>query len=167
VLKRTLEVPREIARSESSQTELAIAVALPDEQAEEQEDSSARYPVFAFLPVQPYGLRFILQGDFVLASGRESIRQDNSWNQWLRNEIPGLFLDAVDKAKEEGSPLPIQLVLNVLPTEGEVHTFFKSSVKILDLICSCVYCCFATTKFLILSVWLLRPFLRPLKFSGD
>eukprot|EP00947_MAST-08B_sp_MAST-8B-sp1_P002414 g2414.t1 len=34
--------------------------------------------------------------DFVLASSREAVAQDSEWNQWLREEMPSLFVEAVD-----------------------------------------------------------------------
>ena len=55
--------------------------------------------VFAFLPLRSYGFRFILQGDFDLPSSREDVNSDSPWNQWLREEIPPLFLNALDKMK--------------------------------------------------------------------
>ena len=55
--------------------------------------------VFAFLPLRSYGFRFILQGDFDLPSSREDVNSDSPWNQWLREEIPPLFLHALDKMK--------------------------------------------------------------------
>lgn len=55
--------------------------------------------VFAFLPLRSYGFRFILQGDFDLPSSREDVNSDSPWNQWLREEIPPLFMKALDKMK--------------------------------------------------------------------
>lgn len=50
--------------------------------------------VFAFLPVDDYGLPFVVQADWILPSTRESIRVDNLWNIWLMNEIfPSMMMD--------------------------------------------------------------------------
>lgn len=35
-------------------------------------------------------------GDFDIPSSREDVDRDSSWNQWLRSEIPQLFLQAMD-----------------------------------------------------------------------
>lgn len=51
--------------------------------------------VFAYLPLRSYGFRFIIQGDFEVPSSREDVDKDKSWNQWLREEIPQLFVDAL------------------------------------------------------------------------
>ncbi|XP_075922545.1 uncharacterized protein LOC142930155 isoform X2 [Petromyzon marinus] len=80
-------------------TELALA--FPLEQAEPGERSGGlpslldKQPVFAFLPLRSYGFRFIIQGDFEVSSSREDVDRDSAWNQWLRSEIPGLFLLAL------------------------------------------------------------------------
>ena len=55
--------------------------------------------MFAFLPLRSYGFRFIVQADFDLPSSREDVNTDSAWNQWLREEIPSLFLEALDKMK--------------------------------------------------------------------
>lgn len=64
------------------ETEVCAAVMLS-----EGTHSSQQQPVFAFLPVASYGLRFILQADFVLPSSRESINVNDEWNQRLREEV--------------------------------------------------------------------------------
>ena len=35
-------------------------------------------------------------GDFDVPSSREDVDRDSSWNQWLRNEIHTLFIEAFD-----------------------------------------------------------------------
>ena len=47
--------------------------------------------VFAFLPLRSYGLRMVVQGDFVVPSSREALDCDSPWNQELRAEIPSLM----------------------------------------------------------------------------
>lgn len=68
-------------------------------------------------------------GDFILTSGREAIRADSPWNQFLRSELPALFLQVLENAKADGSPLDIQLILDCIPLETEVYAFFKPSAK--------------------------------------
>lgn len=156
VIKKRLTVSKAIARNEKVlTTDLAIAFTLPSTDSSGDESQNrvggsnsgdlSNFPVFSYLPVQPYGFRFILQGDFVLSSARESITTDNPWNKYLRSQIPSIFLEAVEKAKKGDSLLTIQLVLDALPSESEVSDFFKSSV--LDIIyifkllfiCVCLY----------------------------
>ena len=35
-------------------------------------------------------------GDFDIPSSREDVDRDSPWNQWLRSEIPQLFVQALD-----------------------------------------------------------------------
>ena len=51
--------------------------------------------MFAYLPLRSYGFRFIIQGDFEVPSSRENVDSDKPWNQWLREEIPQLFVEAL------------------------------------------------------------------------
>lgn len=39
-----------------------------------------KQPVFAFLPLRSYGLKFILQGDFIFPFSREEVYGDSAWN---------------------------------------------------------------------------------------
>lgn len=88
-------------------------------------------PVFAFLPLRSYGLKFILQGDFVLPSSREEVDGDSPWNQWLLEEYPNLFV----RAEREFCELPcfrsepgkgLSAFMSFVPLVGEVHGFFSS-----------------------------------------
>jgi len=46
--------------------------------------------------LRSYGFRFIVQGDFDLPSSREDVNSDSPWNQWLREEIPSLFIETME-----------------------------------------------------------------------
>ena len=48
--------------------------------------------VFAFLPVKNCGLKFILQADLLLTSGREDI-QESPWNDRILEQIPSAFVE--------------------------------------------------------------------------
>ncbi|KAL4331696.1 hypothetical protein HN51_038485 [Arachis hypogaea] len=88
-------------------------------------------PVFAYLPLRTYGLKFILQGDFVLPSSREEVDGDSPWNQWLLSEYPSLFVRALREfcmlpcfRNEPGKGL--SAFMSFVPLVGEVHGFFSS-----------------------------------------
>ncbi|CAA0818650.1 Histidine kinase-- DNA gyrase B-- and HSP90-like ATPase family protein [Striga hermonthica] len=118
-------------RSDVQTTEISIAFTL-------QENSDGGYapilnqqPVFAFLPLRTYGLKFILQGDFVLPSSREEVDGNSPWNQWLLSEFPDLFVSA----ERSFCALPcyrgipgkaITVFMSFIPLVGEVHGFFSS-----------------------------------------
>ncbi|XP_022722630.1 uncharacterized protein LOC111279838 isoform X2 [Durio zibethinus] len=112
-------------------TEISIAFTL-------QESDSGCYipfldqqPVFAFLPLRTYGLKFILQGDFVLPSSREEVDVDSPWNQWLLSEYPSLFVSAERSfcslpCFQENPGKAVTVYMSFVPLVGEVHGFFSS-----------------------------------------
>ncbi|XP_030534760.2 protein NO VEIN-like [Rhodamnia argentea] len=119
-----------IGRSNVQTTEISLAFGLKESTDGNYIPCLDMQPVFAFLPLRTYGLKFILQGDFVLPSSREEVDGDNPWNQWLLSEFPDLFV------KAEGSfcSLPcfrdnlgkaVTAYMSYVPLVGEVHGFFS------------------------------------------
>jgi len=51
-------------------------------------------PIYAFLPTHMYCYRFIIQADFLCATNRESI-MENEWNQSLIQRVPALYLQFI------------------------------------------------------------------------
>jgi len=101
VVSHSLSVSTNIVeekRDGVSTVELVLAFPLTEEGTP---DSSTERPVYSFLPIRPYGFRFAIQGDFILASSREDILTDRAWNQWLRDSIPSLFMKAVELFKAD------------------------------------------------------------------
>eukprot|EP00941_MAST-03F_sp_MAST-3F-sp1_P005670 g5670.t1 len=75
-------------------TELSIALPL----LESSENTfEKKQDVFAFLPVCTYGLHFVLHADWDLTTSREALDEDSAWNQWLRECVPVLFIQAFHK----------------------------------------------------------------------
>ncbi|KAK1592457.1 hypothetical protein Q3G72_025242 [Acer saccharum] len=119
----------DIMRSDVQTTEIAIAFTL-------QETNGNfcpllnQQPVFAFLPLRTYGLKFILQGDFVLPSSREEVDGNSPWNQWLLSEFPGLFVSAEKSFCDlpcfrENPAKAVAAFMSFVPLVGEVHGFFS------------------------------------------
>lgn len=52
-------------------------------------------PVYAYLPTKNLMFRFIIQGDFLLSSSRESLHEDDVWNRALLNRVADLYVDAI------------------------------------------------------------------------
>ncbi|XP_067225099.1 uncharacterized protein wu:fj29h11 isoform X1 [Chanodichthys erythropterus] len=120
VVKRML-YPKKIKEDVES-TELALAFQLSDEAKPQKQ------PVFAFLPLRSFGFRFIIQGDFDIPSSREDVDRDSSWNQWLRSEIPQLFVHAMDVFSQhpEFSGLGgLCYFLQFIPQPSEILDFFN------------------------------------------
>ncbi|OQS00244.1 phosphoserine aminotransferase [Thraustotheca clavata] len=92
VSNRTLLAPKSNLRENVQEgAETKIQVAFPIYSAD-----TITFPlqsVFAYLPLQSYGFRCILQADFEVPSSREAVL-DSPWNQWLLLEFPALFVDA-------------------------------------------------------------------------
>jgi hypothetical protein len=75
--------------SSTTVTQLALAFQIDQPQHPQQQQ------VYAYLPLRSYGLRFVLQADWLVPSSRESVDADSCWNQALRDEIPGMLLAAM------------------------------------------------------------------------
>ncbi|XP_028765904.1 uncharacterized protein LOC114723831 isoform X2 [Neltuma alba] len=139
VVSQKLQVPQKLQanylRSDVQTTEISMAFTL-----QESDNSYSpcldQQPVFAFLPLRTYGLKFILQGDFVLPSSREEVDGDSPWNQWLLSEYPSLFV----RAQREFCELPcfrsnpgkaLSAFMSFVPLVGEVHGFFSSLPRLM------------------------------------
>ncbi|KAM7485828.1 hypothetical protein LguiA_001837 [Lonicera macranthoides] len=115
-------------RPDVQTTEISIAFTLQESGNGKNIDPQ---PVFAFLPLRTYGLKFILQGDFVLPSSREEVDGDSPWNQWLLSEFPGLFVNAERSfcglpCFSENRGKAVSAFMSFVPLVGEVHGFFSS-----------------------------------------
>lgn len=42
---------------------------------------------------------FVYSADFDVPSSREDVDRDSAWNQWIRNEIHKLFIEALEVFK--------------------------------------------------------------------
>lgn len=122
-------------RSDVQTTEISMAFTL-QESDNGYSPCLDQQPVFAFLPLRTYGLKFILQGDFVLPSSREEVDGDSPWNQWLLSEYPNLFVRAVREfcelpcfRSEPGKGL--SAFMSFIPLVGEVHGFFSSLPRLI------------------------------------
>lgn len=119
-----------VVRPGVQMTEIAVAFTLQESDTGEYVPYLSQQPAFAFLPLRTYGLKFILQGDFVLPSSREEVDGNSAWNQWLLSEFPVLFLNA----ETSFTALPcfkkcpgkaVSAFLSFVPLVGEVHGFFS------------------------------------------
>ncbi|KAI7727546.1 hypothetical protein M8C21_003850, partial [Ambrosia artemisiifolia] len=116
-------------RKDVKVTEISVALALEVLENGSYIPKLDQQFAFAFLPLRTYGLKFIIQGDFILPSSREEVDGDSPWNQWLLSEFPNLFV----KAEMSFCSLPgfnnclgkaVSVFLSYVPLVGEVHGFF-------------------------------------------
>ncbi|KAL8491297.1 hypothetical protein ACS0TY_023070 [Phlomoides rotata] len=127
---KSMKLKADIIRSDVETTEITVAFTLKKTD-EGYSPVLNQQPVFSFLPLRTYGLKFILQGDFVLPSSREEVDGNNPWNQWLLSEFPDLFVSAersfCDLPCYKSSPgKAVSVFMSFVPLLGEVHGFFSS-----------------------------------------
>ncbi|XP_004292523.1 PREDICTED: uncharacterized protein LOC101312697 [Fragaria vesca subsp. vesca] len=123
-------------RSDVQTTEISIAFTLKELENGVYGPDLGQQPAFAFLPLRTYGLKFILQGDFVLPSSREEVDGDSPWNQWLLSEFPGLFVNAERSfcslpCFKENPGRAVAAYMSFVPLVGEVHGFFSSLPRLI------------------------------------
>ncbi|KAK9699470.1 hypothetical protein RND81_08G175800 [Saponaria officinalis] len=120
----------EINSSSVRMTEISIALMLKETENGVYEPVLQHQPVFAFLPLRTYGLKFILQADFVLPSSREEVDQDSPWNKWLLSEFPSFFVNAEKSlcslpCFRENPAKAVSVYMSFVPLIGEVQGFFS------------------------------------------
>ncbi|CAM8975537.1 unnamed protein product [Rhodiola kirilowii] len=117
--------------ADSKTTEISIAFTLLESAEGDYSPCLNQQPVFAFLPLRTYGLKFILQGDFVLPSSREGVDENSLWNQWLLSEFPNVFVNAETSfcsipCFREHPGKAVTAYMSFIPLVGEVHGFFSN-----------------------------------------
>lgn len=133
VIKKELDASHIQTKVNVEVTELALA--FPLFRDADQETSLGRrhqtlpqQNVFAYLPLRSYGFRFIIQGDFEVPSSRENVDSDKPWNQWLREEIPQLFVEALSVFMDHPSFSGLSSVASYfqfVPLKEEILDFFS------------------------------------------
>ena len=136
VIRRSLDVTQ-LERDGISQTEIVLAFPLRDDLGAEAERATPpALDVFAFLPLRSYGLRFLLQADWMVPSSREAVDASSPWNQYIRDHVPALLRQAADEFVDRasarleagdaaGAAHLISLFLESLPVAGQAHEFFS------------------------------------------
>ncbi|KAI0489261.1 hypothetical protein KFK09_029103 [Dendrobium nobile] len=119
-----------VIRTDVEATDISLAFTLQESEYGEYKPILRNQPVFSFLPLRNYGLKFILHGDFVLPSSREEVDGDSAWNQWLLSEFPSLFFSAEQSFCAlpcflENPGKAVTIYMSFVPLVGEVHGFFS------------------------------------------
>ncbi|KAH8892664.1 hypothetical protein GQ53DRAFT_646961, partial [Thozetella sp. PMI_491] len=86
-------LPREPQREGVTATE--VVVAFPVEQSDRH--TWKRQKTFAFLPIDDFGFRFLIQADFILTANRGALQDPLAWNSALQDGIRKAFLMAVKR----------------------------------------------------------------------
>ncbi|CAI0437020.1 unnamed protein product [Linum tenue] len=119
-------------------TEIAAAFTLKESDNRDYTPCLDQQPVFAFLPLRAYGLKFILQGDFILTSSREEVDRNNPWNEWLLASFPALFVSAERSfcslsCFRDKPGKAVTAYMSFVPLVGEVHGFFSGLPRAIAL----------------------------------
>ncbi|KAJ4030372.1 hypothetical protein NW753_013911 [Fusarium oxysporum] len=94
VHRRIVEkLPPEPQREGVVSSEVVIAFTVDSEAT----PVSTTQNVFAFLPVDDFGFRFLIHADFILVASREGLDESSLWNWSLRDEIQTAFVDAIHR----------------------------------------------------------------------
>ncbi|WCJ33174.1 Histidine kinase- DNA gyrase B- and HSP90-like ATPase family protein [Euphorbia peplus] len=118
------------SRPKAQTTEIALAFPLEESDNGDYYACLELQPVFSFLPLRTYGLKFILQGDFVLPSSRQEVDKNDPWNEWLLTKFPGLFVKAERSfcalsCHRDHPGKAVSAFMSFVPLVGEVHGFFS------------------------------------------
>ncbi|XP_059632156.1 protein NO VEIN-like isoform X2 [Cornus florida] len=130
------KVQADVIRPDVQTTEISVAFTLQESGNGGYIPHPEQQPVFAFLPLRTYGLKFILQGDFVLPSSREEVDGNSPWNQWLLSQFPDLFVSAERSfcalsCYRENPGKAVAAFMSFIPLVGEVHGFFSSLPRLI------------------------------------
>ncbi|KAH8048089.1 hypothetical protein JL722_12684 [Aureococcus anophagefferens] len=109
-------------------------------------ETTARSMRRADAPARRERAVFVLHADWILASSRETVREDSPWNQWLRDEAAGLYVDALAAVRSgagAGAGFDVARVLEALPVEREVVGFFRPVAAEIARRVRGVECCLA------------------------
>jgi len=77
--------------------------------------------VYAFLPIGHFGLKFLVNADFILTASRGAILEDLPWNIGIRNALPAVLYNAIPKLKD--TPLRFSWPA-FLPLRSQSQGFF-------------------------------------------
>jgi hypothetical protein len=122
-----LKVPEDIEeekRKDIEESDITLGFPLNNDLSA---NTSSEQDVFAFLPIQPYGFKFIIQGDFLITAGRESILEEKRWNTWLRNNIADVFIKSVEDFKQNENLS--RTFYNYIPLINEISNDFFKPIK--------------------------------------
>ncbi|KAL9597097.1 MAG: hypothetical protein Q9219_005380 [cf. Caloplaca sp. 3 TL-2023] len=93
-------LPKEDKRRGWHQTKILLAFPIVDFR---EQPRLIYQNVYAFLPIRNYGLKFLVQADFLLTASREDIESTLPWNRTIRNALAEAFLSSVDHFNQDAS----------------------------------------------------------------
>ncbi|KAF7958935.1 hypothetical protein EAE96_002461 [Botrytis aclada] len=88
--RRVVNLPADSARDQTHEAEIVLAFPVDEYDIPVIEEQYA----FAFLPLEKFGYKFIIQSDFITTASREDI-VDSAWNRQLLEEVVATFCSAI------------------------------------------------------------------------
>ncbi|XP_071713993.1 protein NO VEIN-like [Rutidosis leptorrhynchoides] len=135
VKKSKLQVDDQVSSDHHVQTTTEISIAFMLKGLNDGNYTPEIYENLVFaslLPLISFGLKFIIQADFIVSSSRkEEVEVDNPWNQWLLNELPNVFVNAEISfcslpCFKENPAKGVSVFLSFVPLEeDQVEGFFS------------------------------------------
>lgn len=152
IVNYQFQIPKNISNLVKSKRSNKMSIGIEINNSEldsyDGECNSENKEVFSFLPIKPYGLKFIIQADFDLTSSRESISVDSSWNIYLREIIPNAIIHMISKLREiNGFHLLKKSVIDIIPTKMDIiDEFFLPVVSRINQALTYEKCIFTFEK---------------------
>ncbi|KAF1960437.1 putative heterokaryon incompatibility protein [Byssothecium circinans] len=91
---------------------------------------------FAYLPLGDFGFKFVIQADFLTTSNRQSVDEDNYWNENIADMIPYAFEEAIDNFNFNGGNSDLDelaktwpLYLNHNTTGSGLSEYWRGIIK--------------------------------------
>ena len=97
------EITKSAKRSNVKQREVTIAFRVDERNNLIPLTAAEAYGgVYSFLPLgeERSGAKFLIQADFIVVPGRESINYEAIWNHWLIEQVTELVKEAIEKFKQ-------------------------------------------------------------------
>lgn len=121
LIKKSFTVPPMISdtepkRKDITETELILAFPITEKG---NAITNTEQNVHVYLPINPYGFRFIIHGDLLTPPDRERFHEDRKWNLWLRDQVSSVFLDAANDFRQDEN-LKITYY-NYIPIDSEIQ----------------------------------------------
>ncbi|KAF5827365.1 hypothetical protein DUNSADRAFT_787 [Dunaliella salina] len=112
-----------------------VSVAYPLPKGTDDHELPQRQPVYAYLPVRSYGLKFVVNANWEVPPSREAVYGLSAFNIELASAIPDLAMEALALLKQMPTPRQdrphfwIDWWLKTLPVDGEVDEPFVSPAR--------------------------------------
>ena len=121
LIKKTYSIPSIISSTESkrrdiNETELILAFPIAENG---NAITSSEQNIHVYLPINSYGFRFIIHGDFLTPPDRERFHEDRKWNLWLRDQVSSVFLKAINNFKQDDNLK--KTYYNYIPTIKDIR----------------------------------------------